>query len=141
MLAIMPCMFWCMPCMSMPCMFCICPPACAAVRHSSGRLSADMAIWPPEGCCIWLCWAEAPHAVTEASAVARAIIRMVILFPFGCRWGLGSHLAAALGAATALVDTLLHVANLLTGPGAFLANLGAFAAGVLVMRRVHQHEV
>src|SRR5215213_2374917 len=51
------------------------------------------------------------------------------------------HLAAAFSASAAGVHTILHVPDLLAIAGAFLTNLRALAAGVLVMGRVDQHEV
>lgn len=54
---------------------------------------------------------------------------------------LGRHLAAALGAAAARVDALLHVPDPLAVFGALLADFRAFAAGVLVMRGADEHEM
>ena len=53
----------------------------------------------------------------------------------------GCHVAAALGATTAGVDAFLHVADLLAGLDALLADLSALATGMLVVGRVDQHEV
>jgi len=59
------------------------------------------------------------------------------------RWTvrLGRHLAAAIGASMALLDTSLHAAHLLAGFRTGLADLGALRAGVLVAVRADQHEV
>lgn len=51
------------------------------------------------------------------------------------------HFPAALGATSAGFDAVLHLADLLAGAGALLADFGTFPAGVLVVGRVHQHEV
>jgi hypothetical protein len=51
------------------------------------------------------------------------------------------HPAATLGAAAAGINAFLHVADLLAGAGALLADLRALAAGVLVVGRADQHEV
>ena len=54
---------------------------------------------------------------------------------------LGCHLPAALRTASALGDTIIHAADLLAGLGAFLTDLCAFGAGMLVMRRANQHKM
>lgn len=53
----------------------------------------------------------------------------------------GSHFPAAVGTSPALAGAVLHVADLLAGAGAVLADIGALGAGVLVVRRTEQHEV
>ena len=53
----------------------------------------------------------------------------------------GRHLATALSAAPALVDTILHIADLRAALGAGLADFGAGAAGVFVRGCPEQHEV
>src|SRR5437763_1559688 len=51
------------------------------------------------------------------------------------------HLAAGVRARPAHGNTLRHAADALAIPGALGADLGAFGAGVLVMRRIQQHEM
>jgi hypothetical protein len=53
----------------------------------------------------------------------------------------GCHPAAALSTAAALLDTLIHVADLLARAGTLLADLCAFAAGMLVVLSADQHEM
>lgn len=53
----------------------------------------------------------------------------------------GGHFPADLGASPAMLDASLHVADLLAGAGAVLADFGALGTGVLVMRAPEQHEV
>src|SRR3954468_14088336 len=55
--------------------------------------------------------------------------------------GLRGHLATALGTAAAGLNAHVHVADPLTTLGALLADLGALAAGVPVMRGADQHEM
>jgi hypothetical protein len=53
----------------------------------------------------------------------------------------GRHPAAALGAVAARLHAFLHAADLLAALRAFLTDLRALAAGVLVVVRADQHEV
>ena len=54
---------------------------------------------------------------------------------------LSRHLAAALGATTASLDTLRHIPDLFTAFGAGLAHLGADGTGSLVLLNPEFHEV
>jgi hypothetical protein len=53
----------------------------------------------------------------------------------------GRHCTARFRACPAHRDALVHAADPLAITGAFGANLRTFATGVLVMRRVDQHEM
>lgn len=55
--------------------------------------------------------------------------------------GSGRHLSAAFGAAPALVNAVLHIADLLAAPCAILTHVGALAAGVPMVARAEEHEV
>jgi hypothetical protein len=51
------------------------------------------------------------------------------------------HLPAAFGACPARCDARVHAADAFAVFGAFRADLGTFAAGVFVVRRVKQHDM
>ncbi len=76
-------------------------------------------------------------------AERRSIRRRAHGLTTSTRWTVrrGRHLAAAIDASRALLDTSLHAAHLLVGFRTGLAVLGALRAGVLVVVRADQHEV